>query len=410
MTAKPTSRGRASRPAIFPRLASLAGPALALACLLPSAALAAPKGAKSGAAPAASDPVVGQVLQLLRDGVTEPVIVLWLQKSGQRPATVTSGDLVALHQAGASEDLMKLLLTPAAPAGGAAPAGSSAPAASPAAAPAGGSAPTAPPRAGPGPPAAAPGPPAAAPGPAAAAPPAAGPAPPAAAAPGPPAAAAPAVAPGPGPGVAAPAPDATGGAVKVHFAVSYRPLFVDDDPTAVPWQLCLYVDGRFVASIQPERAPLPLPARTFERELAPGQHLLRVTQERHPRPSRIRGYLNPARVDPNDFPFEVQRGAATSVSIRLGERSFRHHGPVEVRLARDGKEVTRLEPATADPETWPALCEDIPAAVLPGAKMPAQARRDLASCVHWAALWPGVAAAPSRDEVRAEIARQGGPQ
>ena len=53
---------------------------------------------------------MGQVLQMLRGGVTEPVIMAWLEKSGKRPAAVSSGDLVALHQAGASEQLMKWLL------------------------------------------------------------------------------------------------------------------------------------------------------------------------------------------------------------------------------------------------------------------------------------------------------------
>src|SRR5260370_35088280 len=99
MKGKPTSLGRGSRPAIFPRLASLAGLALLLACLLPAAAPAAPEGAKSGAAPAAGDPAVRQVLQLLRDGATEPVTVPRLQTPGPRPAPGTPRHLAALTHA-----------------------------------------------------------------------------------------------------------------------------------------------------------------------------------------------------------------------------------------------------------------------------------------------------------------------
>jgi hypothetical protein len=270
---------------------------------------------------------------------------------------VSSGDLVALHQAGASERLMKWLLQPA---GGPAPANAAA-------------APPAPP---------APGAPSASAAPAAAVA---------------PAAATPAT-------IAAPA---AAGAVKVRFAVTYRPTFADPEQSpSERWLLCLYVDGRFMACVPAAPVLLPLPPRTFERDLAPGRHLLRLTQERHLRYSRARGYVTPARVDPSELPFELPPGAATQVAIHFGERSLRRAGPVTVRVERDGKEVARLEPAAPDSDAWPALCEDIPAALPAGAKPPAPARRDLASCVKWQALWPGGEAVPARDEVRAEIARQ----
>jgi hypothetical protein len=344
----PRPMRRTRRPAIVACLA-----ALGLLCLpAPVAgALGSSAGDARGGAPAADDPVVGQVLQMLRGGVTEPVIMAWLEKSGKRPAAVSSGDLVALHQAGASEQLMKWLLQPA---GGPAPA-----------------------------------PDVAAP-PAASAPPAANAAPPAAGA------------------VPPAATPLAAGPVKVRFAVTYRPTFADpEQPVSERWLLCLYVDGRFVACVPAGPVLVPLPPRTFERDLAPGKHLLRLTQERHLRYSRARGYVTPARVDPSVLAFELPPGAATQIAIHFGERSLRHPGPVAVRIERDGKEVARLEPAAPDPDAWPALCEDVPAALPAGAKPPAPARRDLASCVHWPALWPGVEAVPAREEVRAEIARQG---
>jgi hypothetical protein len=348
-----------SGPRLAPRPAVVACLALWLLCLAgvlaPAPAAGAPgssAGEARGDAPAADDPLVGQVLQMLRGGVTEPVIMTWLEKSGKRPAAVSSGDLVALHQAGASEQLMKWLLQPA---GGPAPA------------------------------------------PDAAAPPAPS-APPAATSAAPAAASAAQAAAG-----AAAAPLAAV-PVKVRFAVTYRPTFADpDQPVSERWLLCLYVDGRFVACVQAAPVLLPLPPRTFERDLAPGKHLLRLTQERHLRYSRARGYLTPARVDPSELPFELAPGAASQIGIHFGERSLRHPGPVAIRIERDGKEVTRLEPAAPDPDAWPPLCEDLPAALPAGATPPAAAHRDLASCVHWQALWPGVEAVPAREEVRAEI-------
>ncbi len=329
-----------------------------VAVLAPAPAAGAPgssAGDARGDAPAADDPVVGQVLQMLRGGVTEPVIMAWLEKSGKRPAAVSSGDLVALHQAGASEQLMKWLLQSA---GGPSPE------------------------------------------PATAAPPAPA-APPAAAAAPASAAAAPAPAPA---AIAAPAATVP---VKIRFASAYQPSRGEPDQQAPEWWLlCLYLDGRFVACAPASPILLPQPPRNFTRDFAPGRHLLRLTVERHLRYTRARGYVTPARVDPSELPFELPAGGATQIAILFGERGPRHPGPVALSIERDGKEVTRLEPAAPDPEAWPALCEDVPAALPAGAKLPAAARRDLESCVHWQALWPGVEGVPAREEVRAEIARQ----
>jgi hypothetical protein len=327
----------------------------------PAPASAAPGNSAGDAragAPAADDPLVGQVLQMLRGGVTEPVIMAWLEKSGKRPAVVSSGDLVALHQAGASEQLMKWLVQSAG-----APAAEPSTAAPPA--------PSAPPVT-------------------------------AAASPAAPAAAAPAAAPAPA-AIAAPAATVP---VKIRFASASRPTRADPGQEPEWWLLCLYLDGRFVACAPAEPIILPQPPRTFRRDFAPGRHLLRLTEERHLRYTRARGYATPARVDPSELPFELPAGGATQITIQLGEKGPRHPAPVSLSIERDGKEVTRLEPAAPDPEAWPALCEDVPTALPAGTKLPAAARRDLESCVRWQALWPGVEGVPAREDVRAEIARQ----
>lgn len=61
-------------------------------------------------AAAADDVVVGQVLRLLREGVSEGVIRSWLETSGERPAEVTPDDLIRLDRAGASDPLLEALL------------------------------------------------------------------------------------------------------------------------------------------------------------------------------------------------------------------------------------------------------------------------------------------------------------
>lgn len=58
----------------------------------------------------AQDPVVQEIVRMLAAEISEPVIVRWIETSGRRPAAVSSDDLVALKQAGASDDLLGKLL------------------------------------------------------------------------------------------------------------------------------------------------------------------------------------------------------------------------------------------------------------------------------------------------------------
>jgi hypothetical protein len=342
-----TSEASPARPGLVSAAVACLALALAGTALVPGAgARQQARGAAAGSRQAAKadDPVVGEVLQMLRGGIAEPVIVHWLEKSGKRPAAVSSGDIVLLHQARASDNLLQVLVDAAAASSGQATAVPPPPAAPPAASPA---------------------------------------APPA-------------------------TPPAAAGLVKVDFLATYRPVDVDEgELVAERWLLCIYVDGRFVASVKQGPVLLPLAPQAFERGLAPGKHLLRITQERHLRYNSARGYKSPARVHPGEFPFELRAAGADTaaqITIRFGDKSFRHPGPVAVRVEQDGKELVSLEPAAPNPEQWPALCEDVPAALPQGAKPPAAARRDEANCLHWAALWPGIPAVPPRDEVRAEIA------
>ncbi len=380
-------------------IAVLACGALALAVAAPSPALA-----DGSASAAASDAVVGQVLQMLQGGVTSPVILAWLQKTGKRPAAIESADLVALHKAGGSDQLLAKLIDLAQPPASGGPtspdAGSAAAAAPPPAPPAAAAPRSAPASAAAARPAAIPAPPVAPPPPSPAAIPVAPPAPPSAAA-----IAAPPSSPPPAP--AAPpvgaAAAAAGGPVNVQVAVTYRPVFAEYEE---PWSLYVYVDGRLLTVVDPGPAMLPLPAKKFERLLEPGKHVLRVTQERHRRYNRIVGYLTPSRVDPNDFAFELVAGTPAQIRIHFGEKSFRHPGPVSVRIEQGGREIVNSEPAAGNEETWQALCEDVTASMPADQPLRGAARKDKDRCVAWPALWPSVAAVPSRDEVRAEIDRQ----
>jgi hypothetical protein len=362
-------------------------------------------GGGTAAAPEATlDPVIQEVLRMLHAKVSEPVILHWLATSGQRPAAVGSREIVELQRAGASDPLMTRLLdlaarqpasehasenaaapsagtvgtaapAPAAAASSAASAAQAAPAPTPATA-------TAPPPAAAGTPA-----PPAPPSPAAA-PVSAGTAAPAA-----PAAAAAAAAP----------PDH---AASMHWRISYHPNYGADDER---WDLYLYLDGRYLAEVKAPTVSFLDPPLELDRSLAPGHHVLRVAVERHLRNLGRSGWTHEAKMAPAALAFEIAPDAAGAVELRCEARL--RGGPLTLRVTQGDAELARAEPAIAPPDAWPWLCEELTAgqAAGKGSRLSSLSgsRSKQSSCLHWADLWPGMEAPPSRDAVRADLERRG---
>ena len=138
------------------KLVSLASIGLAVATMAwaqnpPPAAPAAPKPAPKAAAPKAASPV-DSVIQLVKSGMSENLIIKSLQKTN-KPTDLSPADMVKLKQAGVSDNIIGVMLDPTstpAPAAAAPPpppapepAPVAAPAPAPAAAPAPAPAPTA---------------------------------------------------------------------------------------------------------------------------------------------------------------------------------------------------------------------------------------------------------------------------
>jgi hypothetical protein len=328
------------------------------------------------------DPVVEEVVRMLASQVPEPVIVRWLGKSGRRPAAVGSDDLIALRRAGASAELLDKLLDLAGPAP--APAPSSPAPSSPA--------PSSPAPASPAP---ATLPRVAAPAPASPPPPAPPPVPAAPAAAGAPSVAAPAP---------APPPAAADGSVRVRFNVEYRPYFGEDDER---WNLFVYLDGRYLASVRPGPIALATSPLSFERSLAPGRHLVRLLEERHLKRPLGRGWEHQARVAPAELAFELRPGAAATVEIGLHEVTLRRKaGPISLTASQGDAAPASLTPEVPAAARWPQLCEEVESGQPAGKGPSAAERRQLEHCLRWADLWPGTADLAPRDRVRAALERQ----
>jgi len=366
-------RGRAVAMALAMALASLPSPAPAAAIAAAPATPAEDTPSRGGAgrgtaaAPeAALDPVVQEVLRMLHGKVSEPVILHWLATSGQRPASLGSREIVELQRAGASDPLMTRLLDLAVPQ--LSPQPSPQPAAEPSTAPAAQAAPA--------------------------------PAPAAATAPAAPAAAAP------------PSAGAAPHAASTHWRIAYHPNYGADDER---WDLYVYLDGRYLAAVKAPTVSFLDPPVELDRSLAPGRHVLRVAVERHLRKLGRSGWTHEAKLAPAALAFEIAPDAAGTVELRCETRL--HGGPLTLRVTQGDAELARAEPAIAQPDAWPWLCEEVAAGQAAGKGTWLRSRSSLSplggsrsklsSCLHWADLWPGTEAPPSRDAVRADLERRG---
>lgn len=289
----------------------------------------------------AQDPVIQEIVRMLTAEISEPVIVRWIETSGRRPAAVSSHDLVALKQAGASDDLLGKLLEMA----GSEPPPPPAPSPLP-------DAPTPTPMRAPEPP---------------------------------------------------PSPAEPSGAVPMRFEVRYQPVSVEDEE---PWDLFVYLDGRLLARAEAPMAALFPRTVTFEGRVEPGPHVLRVVQERHRR--RSGGWYHEARVseEPVLFTLEPETPGELKLEFRQVKLALgAGDAPLSWRVTQGERTAAESGPAGTRPETWPPLCEEIEANLERGKRPALPIRRELERCVRWTGLWPGIAGVPSREEVRAELAR-----
>ncbi|MEM7355806.1 MAG: hypothetical protein AAF657_33630, partial [Acidobacteriota bacterium] len=334
----------------------------------------------SAAAPANAEPIAGPVLdevqQMLQAEMSEEIILRWLAAQTERPRHPEAADLIALKEAGASDALLAHLMdlaaesaSTSAPARPQEPAPPSKPIAS-----------TRPTTTAPPPTPVPTTKPAPAPEPTA---------PAATAAPAPAATATPEA-------LAGPSAD---GEVPVRFEMSYRPDLDEDDDE---WGLYVYINGEPLTYVESSNL-LDSSKLSFRRFLEPGQHVLRVTQERHEKRWGDK-WLHAARMSKADFPFTLaaDRGAEVTLQFRQPQFAFGSwKDPLSFRFVQ-GQNVQVTEDVGGDPESWVAVCEEIEANAQ-GGELRRSLRKQLDGCQRWPELW-GERQVPSRDEVRRALA------
>ena len=243
-----------------------------------------------------------EVLALLEGGVSEATILAWLDSGDGVLPRPTADELIALQEAGASDDLMRELLRRSGQPGAEGP------------------------RAAVADPPAEPGPPAATPA--------------------------------PGAPVANPLPAAAPAAidrVQVRFRLLYAPRFDEGEES---WDLLVYLDGQPLSYVPADVDPFGLTAGDplqVEVELPTGGHRLRVMQERHQR--RRRGWRHAARSAARAFDFELAAGPVAEVELEFRQAWGDLSDPLTFRFTQGDRVADQVE-VGGDPDRWPELCED----------------------------------------------------
>ena len=291
------------------------------------------------------DPVVSEVLRMLESGVSESVVLRWLDTTDP-PGEITADDLIRLRQVGASDELAEDLL-----------ARSTEPSAALEAEPT----------------------PAAEPTPE----------------------------PSPKPDevpretAEMSAAAAAEAATEVRFELRYRTLY---NPDSDPWDLYAYLDGEPLSWMQAS-GRVNEKRLSFHRVLSVGPHVLRLGLEIHT--GREGSYRHRSRVYPRALALDVKPGPAMQVDVVLLEDGFsmREAGPLTYRVMQDVATHQFLDKEGPGFDDWPYLCDDLELAYPDGKKMPRSVRRQMETCLHWAELWPGVDGVGSRAAVLEDMAR-----
>ena len=292
---------------------------------------------------------MAQVVEMLNAGVSDSLILQWLETTDRRPADIGSQGLIALTEAEASEQLTSTLLELA----GQERKGESAleprPGRSTSEADTGGS-------------------------------------------------------------PASPTLTHTGGdsGVEAVVRLTAKQVWVDEDEPDSPreprWNVFLYMDGKLVVWVRPDTKGKPVEART---SMQPGRRELRVIVQRYEK--RRGGWLYESLSVPSLVDFEVEPGDPVEIEVDMKRiwglwRDRKEGGPMSYAI-RQGDEILAEQRATGgNPDRWQPVCEDVEANFPGSDNVPKAFRSAMNRCLRWNALWTGEGKSTSRSEILKDLA------
>jgi len=315
---------------------------VAFPCLLAVAAA----GAESGTSDSTLDPIVSQVVEMLNAGVSDSLIVQWLEATGRRPTDIGSQGLIALTEAGASEQLTNTLLDLvgerregelavdqelAQEARTTEEAGAQIPIAG--------------------------------------------------------------------------SPPTTQGGVEATIRLGAKRAWVDEDEPDSPrdqrWSVYLYLDSEFVAWTRPDLKGKPVEAHLA---IQPGHRELRVVLQRYE--ELRKGWSYESLSVPTLVTFEAQSGDPVEIEVDMKRiwglwRDRKDGGPLSYVIRQGSNVLVKNDGTGGNPDQWQPVCEDVEANFPDAQGVPRAFRSSMGRCVRWGTLWSGAG-----KTARAEILRQ----
>jgi hypothetical protein len=295
------------------------------------------------------DPVVSQVVEMLNAGVSDSLIMQWMELTDRRPVDIGSQGVIALTEAGASEQLMTRLLELVNEQRQVGPSVAPLPTSESAAV---GSAVSSPPN--------------------------------------------------------VTSRDTSDVEVGSVVRLSAKRVWVDEDEPDSPreerWSIYLYLDGELVAWARPDAKGEPVEAR---RVIQTGRRELRVVLQRYE--ELRRGWSYESLSVPTLIAFEVQPGDPIEIEVEMKRiwglwRERKDGGPLSY-VVRQGSEVLAENEGTGgNPDRWQPVCEDVEANFPDAESVPRAFRSSMKGCLRWADLWTGAGESTSRVELLQKLA------
>ena len=289
----------------------------------------------------AVDPVVAEVLEMLDAGVSDHLILRWLETTDRAPGDVSAAGLIALSEAEASEELIEALLRLAGGSADGRPATGA------------GEAPITEPEA----------------------------------------------------PVDKAADDVAAQVEAHFLLVAKQLFTDEpepDNPQPETWDVFVYLDGDLLGWVHPTLAAEPVEVR---RLLSAGSHDLRVVLERYDAKSRMHRYDSlsvPVPVAIEARPGAILEVDLQVKRIWGLWRDTDSSGPLSYTVKQGTEILTENTGTGGDPSRWRPICEDIEANFPDAKKVPSVHRTAMSRCVGWPELWPDREPVTPRMEILAK--------
>lgn len=204
---------------------------------------------------------------------------------------------------------------------------------------------------------------------------------------------------------------AAGSGVESLVRLSAKRVWVDEDepdsPREARWDVYLYLDGEFVTWTRPDLEGDSIEAR---RLILPGRRELRIVLQRYE--ERRRGWSYESLSVPTLVTFEAHSEDPIEIEVEMKRiwglwRDRKDGGPLSYVIRQGSEVLAEIKGTGGNPDGWQPVCEDVEANFPDAQGVPGAFRSSMNRCLRWVDLWTGAGRSTSRTEILEELAEYG---